>query len=190
MKRKLGWFLVALFIIAGLGYLGYTKLLLPRYVAKIIMDEETTPKYLPNRYEKRLVKSRRRINSGVDSVLVIIHRKNISLDQLLKAIDEVKEEQAYSFLDELNSTTIVSSDQVFDIGKKHFKTDFDIELFRDVFQKKAQVQVIKRGLILANKQRENQDMSPETIRAVAKQILIEKEKKFTGLNLSKDESTD
>ncbi len=178
-SNKLGWILGIAAVVIGLGYFGYTKFFLPRYIASIIVYDKVTPNYLPTRYEKRFLKSRKQINLGADSVLHIIHSKHVSLEQLLKAIDEVEEEQAYNFLDELSSITIVSSNQVFDIGKKYFKPDFDVELFREVFERKASVSQIKRGVILANKHRDEGDMSPEMLRAVAKQILIEKEKKLT-----------
>lgn len=180
MNRKLIWFLGILIVTIGLGYVAYRKILLPKYVARIILNDETS-KLLPKRYEKRIVKSRKRISSSIDSVLVISHRENISLEQLLKAIDEVKEEQVYGFMDELNTTKIVSSDQVFDICKKHFKPDFNVELFRSVFQEKAPVDLIKKGLAIANKHREDEDMSAEIVRSVAKQLLIEKEKKYNTL---------
>ncbi|MEO7990611.1 MAG: hypothetical protein ABI663_13780 [Chryseolinea sp.] len=181
MNKRLIWFLGIFIVTIGLAYVGYRKILLPYYVARIILNDETS-KLLPKRYEKRIVKSRKRISSSIDSVLVISYRENISLEQLLRAIDEVKEEQVYKFLDELNTTNITSSDQVFDIGKKHFKADFDVELFRAVFQDKAPVDLIKKGLALANKHREDDDLSPEIIRSVAKQLLIEKDKKYNTLD--------
>ncbi len=177
MRRKIIWFL-AVVILVGVGYFGYVRFVLPRYIARIIVNDELAPGFLPNRYGKIFVKSKKQINVGADSVLRIMHREKISLAQLLHAIDEVNEDEAYQFLDELNSTAITSSNQVFDIGKKYFKPDFDVELFREVFRKRFSVSQLKRGLLLANEHREEGDMSPEILRTIAKQILIEKERKI------------
>lgn len=184
MRSKLIWVLPIVAILAVGGYFIYIRFILPQQIASAIINEKAAPKLLPNRYEKQFVKSRDRINSGADSVLRILHRKNISLQQLLKAIDEVDENDAYRFLDELSTTTIVSSDQVFSIGKKYFKPDFDVETLRELFRKRVSVSQIKRAIALAIKHRDEGDISPEIFRSVVKQVLIEKEKKISKeLNL-------
>jgi len=184
MRNKLVWALPIVIILGVGGYYAYIKFILPRQIASVILNDKAAPKLLPNRYEKQFVKSRERINSGADSLLRILHRKSISLNQLLKAIDEVDETEAYRFLEELNSTTIESSDQVFNIGKKYFKPDFDVEILRELFRKRVSVVQIKRAIALATKHRDEGDMSPEIFRSVIKQVLIEKEKKISKeLNL-------
>ncbi len=181
MKTKWIWIFGILAIVILVGYIGYKKIVLPRYLTNLILEEKDTPSIIPNRYAKRLVKARKRINASVDSALTVIHRNNITIDQLLKAIDDVEEKQVYACLDELNSISITNTDQVFDIGKKYFKTDFDIELFRPDFRQYVTLPMIKKGLKYANKQRADPEMDPETAKTIAKQILIEKEKKYTML---------
>jgi len=181
MKTRWIWIFGVLAIVIFGGYIGYKKIILPRYLAKLILDEKDAPSIIPNRYAKRLVKARKRINAGVDSTLVVIHRNNITMDQLLKAIDDVKDEDVYWCLDELNSIRITNSDQVFDIGKKYFKPDFDVELFRPDFRRYVTLPMIKKGLKYANKQRDDPEMDSETAKTIAKQILIEKEKKYAML---------
>ncbi len=177
--RKLIW--LGIFMAgAGLVFIGLKKYVLPRYVADLIISEET-PQFLPKRLEKKLTTSRKQVNASVDTVLTVMHQKGISMDQILKAIDAVEEDQVYAFLDELNEAPVVSNDQVFTMAKKYFKTEFDPEVFRDVFRKHVSVDMIHKGLAYANKQRENPEIGPETARSIVKQLFVEKEKKYRVL---------
>jgi len=177
MTKKTLIGLVVIALILSLSYVGYKKILLPNFVTKAILSE-TEPAFLPNPIKRRLARSKKKINARVDTLLVIMHNKNITLDQLLRSVDKVTEDQVYGFLDELNHTSIESSDQVFDIGKKHFTPEFDPELLRDVFRRKVTVDAVHKALHKANQQRRDPEIDPATAKAVVKQLLIEKEKKY------------
>ena len=179
MMRKLIWLTV--FVVgASLVFIGIKRYVLPRYIATIIISDET-PQFLPKRLEKKLKTSRKQVNASVDTVLRVMHQKGVTLNQILKAIDDAEEDQVYAFLDELNAGPVLNNDQVFTMAKKYFKTEFDPEIFRPVFHQHVSVDMIKTGLAYANKQREDPEISPETARAILKQLLVEKEKKYQVL---------
>jgi hypothetical protein len=176
-RRKWIYFFLFFFLVcafsAGIVY----KFYLPSLVAKTLSDDHL-PGYIPNKLKTRIEKVKKPINETARDVIKTIHTSGISLDQILKAIDDAKEEQAYAMLDELNKTHVTNVDQVFDMGKKYFPVDFDVEVFRDFYHKKATVPLIEKGILYANKYRNEKLMDAETAKETIKQILIAKEDQF------------
>ena len=177
ISKKIILVIVILATITLIGYVLYKQ-----YAPTIIANEllrETEPAFLPKKISEKIKKVKTQTNQLSKDVIKDIHASNITLDQLLKAIDEVTENKANLLLDDLNRLgEIKSSDQVFDLAKKHFPVDFDVELLREPFRKKADVHVLQKAIQKANEYRNNNLIDFETAKAIVKRVLTEKEKEF------------
>jgi hypothetical protein len=167
---------VVLLLVAG--YIAY-QIYFPMMVAKSITNEEVS--FVPDNVKKRLKKIRKPVNEGAEVVVQTMYKSGVTMDQILKAIDNAKEEQALAMLDELNKTEIKNPDQVFSIAKKHFPVDFDVEIFRDAFSKKVSMRQIKKGIRYANIYKDREEFDAETAKSIAKRILLQKEDEFKRL---------
>ena len=95
-----------------------------------------------------------------------------------EAEDETEEEQAYAFLDELNRSEIESPDQVFNMAKRHFPVEFNVEIFRKPFNDKVTIATIRKGVRYANMYKTKEEFDITTAKSVVKQILLQKEEEF------------
>lgn len=169
-----------LFLIIG-SYLAY-QYYFPVMVAKSLTDEST--RLVPDNIKTRLKKIKKPVNEGADAVVKTMYSSGVTMDQILKAIDDAQEEQAFAMLEELNHTEIKSTDQVFTMAKKHFPVNFDVEVFRKPFNEKVSIRHIKKGIKYANIYREREEFDAATAKSIAKRILLQKEaefKKVTGI---------
>jgi hypothetical protein len=165
-----------LLIVSAIVY----QFFLPNLIAKTLSVEEL-PSYIPQRIKAKVEKVNKPLNEGARTVISTIHQSNITIEQLLKAIDEAKEEQAYAMLDELNRTKITNVDQLFDMGKRYFPVDFDVEVFREIYRKKATLPLIEKAIVYANKYKDEKLMDAQTAKETAKRILKNKEEEFNRI---------
>jgi hypothetical protein len=142
------------------------------------MVEEEVPAFIPSAVKQKIEKYKVPLNDAAGDVVSELHKSNVDLEQVLKAIDENSDKEFYAAIDELNSAELKNSDQAFDILKKHFKTDFDMELLRNAFTKNVDVKTIRKNLKQINEYRDQQLMDPEVAKEVIKKVLIEKEEEF------------
>jgi hypothetical protein len=178
--KKFGIWLLALVITAGIGAYVFYKFYLPGLVAKeLVKDEESV--YVPRFVKAKIRKYKAPVNKGAHDVIKEMHKSNVTLEQLLQAIDETEEEQVRGMLAELNQINLKSTDQVFDVAKKHFTPGFDIEILRKPFNDNVSLDMVKNGLKQANSYASQADLDPEMAKAVAKQILIQKEKEYNRI---------
>ena len=110
-----------------------------------------------------------------------MHKSGVTMDQILKAIDDAQEEQAFAFLDELNESQVDSSDQVFSLAKKHFPVDFNVEIFRKPFNENVSIAHIRKGIHYANIYKEKEEFDVSTAKSIVKRILLQKEDEFKRL---------
>jgi hypothetical protein len=165
-------FLIAL----TLGSYVAFKIYMQKMIAKAIVSPNELPSYLPEKVKEKVKKVKVPVNQGAEAIITSMQQsKTVTLDQILKAIDNVTEEQAYAMLDTLNNTKIKNADQVFDMAKQHFPVDFDVEVFRKAYREKVSMRLIKKGIVYGNRFKKNQDMDFESARSILKQILIQKE---------------
>jgi len=160
------------------GYLAY-QLYFPVMVAKSITNENTF--LVPDKLEKRIKKIRQPVNEGADAVVETMHRSGVTIDQVLEAIDNAREEQALAMLDELNSREVTDADELFSIAKKHFPVNFDVEVFREPFKERVSPGLIKKGIRYANIYKEREEIDVETAKSIAKRILLQKESEFNRI---------
>jgi hypothetical protein len=177
MTKKIVTLLAAFTTIGLISYIVYKQ-----YAPAIIAHEllkETEPVFLPKKIVEKIKKIKVQTNQLSTDVIKDIHKSNITLDQILKALDEVTEDKANLLLDEINGLGVIkSSDQIFDLTKKHFPVDFDVEPLREPFRNKADVRLLQKAVQKANEYRDNSLIDFESAKAIAKRILIEKEKEF------------
>jgi hypothetical protein len=108
-----------------------------------------------------------------------MHGSEISVDQVLEAVDDISEYEAYKFLDELNTTKPSKTNEVFDLAKKHFSTDFDLEVFREPFNKHFDIDQINNAIAYANLNRKSNDVDIVTAKAILKKIIVQKEEEVS-----------
>jgi hypothetical protein len=176
MKTFFGW-MVALIIIGAIAALFFYKYYLPGLVAKALVQQEEPP-YIPKFVQTRISRYKAPVNKGAEDVIREMHRRNVDIDQVLKAIDETEEEQIYLMLDELNQTRVTDTDQVFNVAKKYFRTDFDLEVLRKPFNENVDTAMIRKGLKQAAYHRNEEPIDPEMAKAILKQVLVQKEREY------------
>jgi hypothetical protein len=177
--KKLTLTLVIVALIATGCYLAY-RIYFPEFIAQSIVSEES-PAYVPRKMKTTIQKIKKPVNEGAHAVITTMHKSGITIDQILKAIDNAREEQAYAMLDELNNTEIKDPNQVFDMAKKHFPVDFNVEVFRKPFNEKVSLRLIKKGIRYANIYRDEEKMDAQTAKAIVKKILLQKEKDLSKI---------
>lgn len=177
MTRKILGFALVISILILIGYVAYKQ-----YAPEIIANEllkKTEPAFLPKKVAEKMKEIKAKTNSISAGAINDIHKSNISLEQVLKAIDNATEDKANLLLDEINRLKDPkSADQVFDLAKKHFPVDFDVEALRQPFRAKADSILLKKALRKANEYRDNNLIDFESAKIIIKRILIEKEKEF------------
>lgn len=177
MKRIItGLLILAVFVIGG--YLLY-KSYAPQMIANAVVAD-SLPDYIPKRLKTKVEAIRRPLNKGADAMLRKMHASDIPVDQVLKAVDDISEDEAYAFLDEMNAANPVNTDEVFDLAKEHFSTDFDLEVFREPFNQHFEMKQINDAIAYANLNRKSNDVDITTAKAILKKIIIEKEKEVQG----------
>jgi hypothetical protein len=169
--------LLAGFLIAiGIGSYIAFKMYMQKLIANAIVSPNELPSYLPEKVKEKVKKVKIPVNQGAEAIIITMQQSNtVTMDQILKAIDNVTEEQAYAMLESLNNTKIKNTDQVFDMAKQHFPVDFDVEIFRKAYREKVSMRLIKKGISYGNRFKRNQDMDFESARSILKQILVQKE---------------
>jgi hypothetical protein len=177
MRKVLAWLFAFLIFTAIAGVVFY-KFYLPAMLAAAIVRDEA-PAYIPKFVQARIREYRAPVNKGAEDVINEMHRSNVSLQQILAAIDKTEPENVYAMLSELEETRITSTDQVFDIGKKYIDADFDLEILRRPFNENVDTAMIRKGLRTAEYHRQEALVDPAMAKAIVKQVLIQKEKEFS-----------
>lgn len=172
--------LILILVVLTLSLIGF--ILYKQYAPDIIANEllkETEPVFLPKKVNEKIKKIKVQTNQLSSDIIKDIHKSDITLDQLLHALDGVTEPKANALLDDINKLGKLNNpDQVFDLVKKQFPVDFDVEPLRAPFREKADVQVLQKVVQKANEYRDNKLIDFESAKAIVKRILIEKEKEF------------
>jgi hypothetical protein len=176
-KKRL--IILSIFLLVGIliGYKVYWHYT-PALIANALLQEDE-PSFLPNKVVEKLKKIKAPANQISEEVIKSIHTSNITIEQTLEALDGVTEEKANALLADINNLSeINSSDQIFDLAKKHFPVEFDIESLREPFRAKADVALLRRVIRKANQYHNNDMIDFETAKSIVKHILIEKEEEF------------
>ena len=172
------WILSLLTIIltcAG-GYVVY-KTLIPEVIADAVTTEKLAG-FIPKRLKARVEAISKPINKGTEAFIEKMHASQIPVDEVLDAVDNISEEQIHAFLDEINTTKPKDTNEVFDVAKRHFRTKFDPEVFRQPFNEHFEMKQIANACAYANLNRKSYDIDIETAKAIVKKIIVGKDKEF------------
>ena len=86
-----------------------------------------------------------------------------------------------ALLEDLNKSEVTNQDQVFDLCKKHFPVPFDVEVFREPFNERVSIELIRKGIKYANAYYERDEVDAATAKSIAKRILLQKEAEFNRI---------
>ena len=175
MKKIFASLLILAVLGAG-GYLLYRSVV-PQIIARAVVAD-SLPGYIPKRLQTKVDAIRMPLNKGAEAMLRKMHSSDIPVDQVLEVVDNISEKEAYAFLDDLNASRPASTNEVFDLAKKHFSADFDLEVFREPFNKHFEMKQINNGIAYANLNRRSNDVDIATAKAILKKIILEKEKEI------------
>ena len=176
MKKLL---LITLIIVTAMALGGY--FFYRSYMADIIaraLVSESLPSYVPKELQRKVEKIRAPLNKSTEAILKKMHDSHIPMEQVLRAVDNTTEQRAYAFLDELNRRQPGSTDEVFDIAKRYFASDFDMEVFREPFKEHVDMKQIRNAIAYANVNRKKNNVDLATGKAILKKILVEKEREI------------
>ena len=168
---------VLILVVLGVGGYALYRVIMPELIAEATVSE-TLPNYIPKRLKARIESIKNPINKGTEAMIERMHASEIPLEKVLETVDNITEEQAYAFLEEVTRAQPETSNEVFDIAKKHFPADFDPEVFRQPFNEHFKIKQIRNAVAYANHNRKSNDVELTAAKAILKNILIEKEKEL------------
>lgn len=163
-------------VIVATGYFIYRHYF-PAIVAEAIASE-SLPGYIPEKLKNKVRQMQSKANESAEDVVMEIRREQIPLEKILALIDNTTEQQVYNFLDDLNHKKPQTTDEVFTIAKSHFQGDFDLEVLRKPFNENVNLTMINKVIAHTNYTRESRKFDIRTVKAVAKKLLIEKDKEL------------
>jgi hypothetical protein len=175
--KKLVFLILILVLIIGGGIFIFYKYYFPDFVANAIVKEETPP-FVPVYMQRKFEKFKAPVNRASEDIINQMHKSHLTLEQIFKAIDETDEEQVHAALGELTLSEVKTTNQAFDVFKRHFRADFDVEVLREPFNRNVNMKMINKAIDRANAYRDEEVMDPEMAKAVIKKILLQKEKEY------------
>jgi hypothetical protein len=183
MKRFLLISLLILVCVTAGGYYLY-RAMMPEIIAEAMVSDDL-PEYIPRRLQTRVEAMRKPINKGTEAMIESMHDSELPMQKVLEAVDNITEDQAYAFLDEFSASNPSSTDEIFNLAKKHFPTDFNPEIFREPIKKHFEFGQIKGAIDYASFNRSSHDIDIATAKAIFKKIITEKEKEVLSEKTTK-----
>ena len=186
-KKKL---LIFALIIAVLGlvlFAGY-RFYLPTMIAETLTSDHA-PLFVPDAMQEEVAKLKTSVDREIKKLPVFLKQYNIEYKDLITIIDRARPRDLMSAYREIASTRITSTNQVFNIGKKHIKIKgYDLEVFRRPFNQKLTVEDIEKGLLKIQKNQSLTAMSipvaKETLKKVLESSEPEVQRELNKLNRS------
>ncbi|MEO5603964.1 MAG: hypothetical protein ABIR06_23815 [Cyclobacteriaceae bacterium] len=177
MKKVIVSFIIVVSLLSVGSYYFY-QIYFTDFIAQAFVSN-SLPGVVPKRIQTRMKAISVPLNKGTEALIQKMHASDISIDHILSVVDNTTEEQAYELLDELNSTKLKNTNDVFDVTKKHIDADFNLEIFRKPFQEHFKMTQVRKVLYLANQNRKTHDVDFVAAKEIIKKILLEKEKEYT-----------
>ncbi len=187
MKKKIFFALLtgSVLLFMSILIVGYYYVY-PRMVAEAIVSKKYTS-IIPMQYRDQFNSISDTINVRVSKMMQFSEEKGITIDDLLLAIDEIKEDDVRDALNELNETDLKSIEHVYMIGRKHidFKA-FDPDLLKSAFLEHVKMHHVERGLKYIKKHDLENQLDAPSGRRIAKQIIIQKKDKIMKKSVVKE----
>lgn len=174
---KRGLFIVSAIILLGVGAGLLYKIYIPSFVADVI-TRDTLPSYVPEKYKNQVEEIQKPLKKYSDEVFKITDSLDLSLELILKIIDNVNPDDVLEVYASLENKNIVNSEEVFNVISENIVIEeIDIRLYKDIFLKHATPSRINRTLRYAEKHELVVNLAPATAKKIAKQIVIKHYKK-------------
>jgi hypothetical protein len=167
---KLLIFIVVVVVLGLVAYAGY-RYFLPSMIAKTLTSEEPSA-LVPEKMQQQVTELRAKIDREVEEVPALLKETRLGVDDLANIIDRIDPGQVFDAIDELKTTSLTSTDQVFDICMKHIKVDgYDLEVFRGPFVRNTSVGNIREAVAKVDRDDILTSMSVPVLKQTAKQVL-------------------
>jgi hypothetical protein len=168
--RKL--LILALFIVllGVVAYAGY-RFFLPSMIATTLTSNEPSG-LIPAEMQEQVRKLKVKIDREIKELPVLLQETRLSFDDLLTIIDRADPDQFFRAIEELKTTRLTSTDQIFDILMKHIRINgYDLEVFRAPFVRNTSVNNIREAIAKIDLNDTITTMSVPVLKQTAKQVL-------------------
>ena len=164
-------------LLGMVAYAGY-RFYLPTMIATTLTSEQPS-RLIPAKMQEKVKKLRLKIIQEVEDLPVLLKETRLTVDDLQIMIDRANPDQFLRAIQEMKSTTLTSTDQIFDICMKHIKIDgYDLEVFRGPFVRSTSVGNISEAIGKIENNELITSMSIPVLKQTAKQILASSEKEI------------
>ena len=168
--KKLLKLLIFVAVLGIAAYAGY-RYFLPSMIATTLTSDEPSA-LVPEKMQQQVSELRAKIDREVEEVPALLKETRLGVDDLEIIIDRADPEQFFNAIDELKTTTLTSTDQIFDICMKHIRIDgYDLEVFRDPFVRNTSVENIREAVAKIDRDDMLTTMSVPVLKETAKQVL-------------------
>jgi hypothetical protein len=171
--KKLIKFVLILAVIGVIVYAGY-RYYLPSMIAETLMSDEPSS-LVPAGMQEKVETVKLKINKEIKKLPAFMKENKMAYEDLQIMIDRADPAQFISAYQEIATTRITSTNQVFDIGMKYIRiSGYDLEIFRAAFIKNTSVENIQKTI---DKYEDNEfltNMSFPVIKETAKKLLDSK----------------
>ena len=143
--KKLFKFILILSVISVIAYVGY-RYYLPSMIAETLLSDEPSS-LVPAKMQEKVEAVKLKINKEIEKLPAFMKENKIAYEDLQVMIRRADPDQFFKAYQEIATTRITSTGQVFDIGMKHIRiSGYDIEIFRTAFVKNTSVEDIKKAI--------------------------------------------
>ncbi len=164
---------IAIIILVG-GWWVYSYWV-PEMISEALVEGTTIPVIFPKEVKNKVNKHKKTLGKIAEEALQDIDSSQVSFNDLLLAIDEVKKKEIEKALQEINTKKPSTTNEIFNIAQKNITvTAFDPEIFRKTFNTYATTDKINRVINYIDNNNVMDDLDVNISRAVLKKILIQK----------------
>jgi hypothetical protein len=172
MKRLIKFVLI-LAVLGVIAYAGY-RYYLPSMIAETLISDEPSS-LMPAELQEKVDTVKLKINKEIEKLPAFMKENKIAYEDLQIMVDRADPAQFISAYQEIATTRITSTNQVFDIGMKYIEiSGYDLEIFRAAFVKNTSVEDIQKAITKYEDNEFLTNMSFPVIKETAKKLLDSK----------------
>lgn len=164
------WILILIIGLLALSYWTY-KYYAPKALAKALTSEETLS-IVPRNIKVEVEAIKEEVDENISKLPVLMKKSALEYEDLTEIIDEVQTDQLLDAFEELKSKDWKTTNEVFDIGKKHIDLEnHDLEKFRQLFNGYATPKQIEEWIEIAEENQLLTNLTIPLMKETAKSIL-------------------
>lgn len=168
--KKLIRFVLLMAVVGATVYAGY-RYYLPSMIAETLMSDEPSS-LVPAEIQGKVEAVKLKVDKEIEKLPAFMKANKIKYEDLQVMVDRVDPAQFIRAYEEIATTRITSTNQVFDIGMKHVRIDgYDLEIFRESFVKNTSVEDIQKVITKYEDNEFLTTMSFPIIKETAKKLL-------------------